>query len=252
MALTEHHWHAQITYSRNFTKDLVIMYKKHILFALAIFTIYSSTAAQHNEAEDPDPLRFEEQIEQFKAWDKKNSFPSDAILFVGSSSIRLWDTAAAFPDLPVINRGFGGSHISDVQHYYETVLNKYDPALIVFYEGDNDIAADKPIEQVFGDYRQLVERILDDQPDADFLYIPIKPSNSRWNYWSKMNEVNELIKDYNSKNDRLHYVDLASPILKNDGTPDDSFFLEDQLHLNEKGYEQWNENIEPVLERFVP
>jgi len=223
-----------------------------VLLVLLMTHCFSTAAAQHPPVDDPDPLRFKEQIEQFKTWDKKNSFPSNAILFVGSSSIRLWETASAFPDLPVINRGFGGSQISDVQHYYDTVIAPYDPALIVFYEGDNDIHYDKPVDQVFGDYKQLVTRILDDQPDVDFLYIPIKPSNSRQDYWAKMNEVNQLIKEYNSKHSQLHYVDLATPLLKDDGKPDDGFFLDDQLHLNEKGYEVWNETIYPVLKKLAP
>lgn len=229
-----------------------MMPNKQSLFLLLFFVSCLTAAAQHDMVDDPDPLRFEEQIEQFKTWDKKNSFPSDAVLFVGSSSIRLWKTATAFPDIPVINRGFGGSHTSDVQYYYDAVIDKYDPALIVFYEGDNDIASDKPVEQVFDDYKQLVKRILSDHPDVDFLYIPIKPSSRRWDYWSKMSEVNQLIADYNSRDEQLHYVDLATPILKADGKPDDSLFLDDQLHLNKKGYEKWNEVMRPVLNKMAP
>lgn len=228
-------------------------HKRSLLVLLLILCTSCFTAsAQHETVDDPDPLRFEEQIEQFETWDKRNSFPSDAILFVGSSSIRLWETALAFPGMPVINRGFGGSQTSDVRHYYESVIGKYDPALIVFYEGDNDIASGKPVEQVFHDYRQLVERILNDQPGVDFLYIPIKPSSSRWDYWPEMSEVNQLIKDYNSNSEQLHYVDLATPILNADGKPDDSLFLDDQLHLNKHGYETWNEVIRPVLQKMAP
>lgn len=229
-----------------------MMQNKQSLFLLLFFVSCLTAAAQHDTVDDPDPLRFEEQIEQFETWDMKNSFPSDAVLFVGSSSIRLWETSAAFPDMPVINRGFGGSHTSDVQYYYDTVIDKYDPALIVFYEGDNDIASDKPVEQVFDDYKQLVKQILSDHPDVDFLYIPIKPSSSRWDYWPKMNEVNQLIADYNSRDEQLHYVDLATPLLKADGKPDDSLFLDDQLHLNKKGYEKWNEVMHPVLNKMMP
>lgn len=226
------------------------MVNKQFLLLL-LFLASSFTTAAQQETEDPDPLRFEEQIDEFKTWDKKNSFPSDAILFVGSSSIRLWETAAAFPGLPVINRGFGGSHTSDVQHHYEAVIGKYNPAVIVFYEGDNDIASDKPIEQVFDDYKQLVDRIIKDQPGVDFIYVPIKPSSSRWDYWSKMDKVNQLIKEYNSRYEQLHYVDLATPILNDDGNPDDSLFLEDQLHMNKKGYEKWNEGLLPVLKELT-
>ena len=94
-------------------------------------------------AQAPDPGRFAEEIELFELWDEKNSFPEDAILFVGSSSIRMWPTASAFPGKRVINRGFGGSEISDVIHYYDQLVGHYQPAMIFLYAGDNDIGRGK-------------------------------------------------------------------------------------------------------------
>src|SRR3990170_8119764 len=88
---------------------------------------------------DPDPLRFEPDVLAFEAWDRQNSPPRDAVLLVGSSSIRMWPTAESFPELSVINRGFGGSHASDVNHFAERIVLKYEPRTIVFYAGDNDV-----------------------------------------------------------------------------------------------------------------
>lgn len=226
------------------------MFKKTSLLFFAIFVALLSANAQQT-VEDPDPHRFEAEIEQFRSWDEKNSIPSDPILFVGSSSIRFWKTAEAFPEFDVINRGFGGSHISDVQHYYDSVVGKYEPELIVFYEGDNDIAAGKPADQVMGDYKELIERILADKPEVHFVYVPIKPSSSRWDYWPKMKEANQLIKKYNEQHERLHYVDLATPVLNDQGTPDDSLFRDDLLHLNEAGYDRWNKVLRPVLKELT-
>lgn len=216
--------------------------------AAFIFLIQGVLVAQPNE--DPDPERFEEDIAAFEQWDLKNSFPEDAILFVGSSSIRFWETHEAFPKYPIINRGFGGSHISDVQHYYEQTIGKYDPSVIVFYAGDNDVADDKPVSQVVGDYKELVNRVMDDFQDAKFVYVPIKPSASRWEYWQKMDEVNQLIKAFNKKNDRLYYVDLATPLLAENGEPDDSNYVEDQLHLSDAGYEVWDKIMSQELKHI--
>lgn len=216
--------------------------------AAFIFLIQGVLVAQPNE--DPDPERFEEEIAAFEQWDLKNSFPEDAILFVGSSSIRFWETHEAFPKYPIINRGFGGSHISDVQHYYEQTIGKYDPSVIVFYAGDNDVADDKPVSQVVGDYKELVNRVMDDFQDAKFVYVPIKPSASRWEYWQKMDEVNQQIKAFNKKNDRLYYVDLATPLLAENGEPDDSNYVEDQLHLSDAGYEVWDKIMSQELEHI--
>ena len=113
--------------------------------------------AQRARAETTSP--FESEIAAFEKWDRQNAVPRDAILFVGSSSIRLWQTADSFPDLPVINRGFGGSTIADVNHFADRIVFKYKPRVIVFYAGDNDIAGGKSPQQVFADFKQFVERV---------------------------------------------------------------------------------------------
>ncbi|MDZ7718280.1 MAG: GDSL-type esterase/lipase family protein [Balneolaceae bacterium] len=201
--------------------------------------------------EDPDPLRFEEEINRFEEWDSKNSFPEDAILFVGSSSIRLWKTADAFPNMPVINRGFGGSHFSDLLYYYDELVLPYNPSVVVLYEGDNDVASGKSNDQVFEDYIEFTDRLTSDFPDARLVFVPIKPSSSRWDKWPQMKEANQRIKQHMSENEQFYYVDLATPILGADGTPDDSLFLDDLLHLNEDGYAKWNAAIRPTLERLM-
>lgn len=210
-----------------------------------------STSA-FSQTEAPDPIRFKKMIDNFEQWDLKNSYPEDAVLFVGSSSIRLWETADAFPDFPVINRGFGGSVIPDVLHFYEQTIDKYDPNIVVFYTGDNDIATGMSTEAVFSNYKKIVGRILNDHPDVLFIYIPIKPSSSRWDLWTKMKEVNQQVQKYNRQSDQLFYVDLATPLLAEDGKPDDSFFLDDRLHLNKKGYAVWNSILKPELKRLYP
>ena len=95
--------------------------------------------AAHAQSGDPDPERFTEEIDAFARWDAKNAPPDDPIVFVGSSSIRFWNTAERFPLLPIVNRGFGGAHISDVNHFLEQTVLRYAPSIIVFYAGDNDI-----------------------------------------------------------------------------------------------------------------
>ncbi len=93
-------------------------------------TVNQLSLAQSN-VKNPDPVRFKNEINEFTKWDTKNSFPEHAILFVGSSSIRFWKSHDSFPDYPIINRGFGGSHISDVLYYYDQVIKKYQPSIFV-------------------------------------------------------------------------------------------------------------------------
>jgi len=217
-----------------------------LLFILSsIICSYSNTVL--DTIPDPDPQRFAKAIKIFENWDSKNSFPEGAVLFTGSSSIRLWKTHNNFPEFPVINRGFGGSHISDVQYYYSQVIKKYKPSIVVFYAGDNDVAAGKSAERVFDDYKELTAVVLKDNPDVKFVYIPIKPSTSRWRFYPVMKDANLKIYEFNRTNSSLYFIDLASPLIGSNGLPDETLFLEDGLHLNESGYELWRSLLKPLL-----
>jgi hypothetical protein len=165
------------------------------LLALLVIACGLATSAAQTTNADPDPTRFDADIRVFEAWDRQNSFPPSAVLFVGSSSIRMWPTAESFPDLSVINRGFGGSHVSDVNHFAERIVVKYRPRLVVFYAGDNDIAAGKSPQQVFDDFQAFCRIVSERLPDARILYLPIKPSLARWPLWPKMQAANGLVRN---------------------------------------------------------
>jgi len=221
------------------------------LFAVRFVLILTLFLAIELNAQTPlaEHDRFSQEINAFIQWDKKNSFPNNAILFVGSSSIRLWNTALSFPNLPIINRGFGGSEVSDVNAYYEFVVKKYAPSQIVFYAGDNDIAAGKSADQVFDDFKRFVENVARDIPGSQVFYIPIKPSISRWNLWPEMAAANAKIKAFFKNKPNLFYVDTASPMLDDASQPRRELFMDDGLHLNERGYQLWNEILAPYIER---
>lgn len=200
---------------------------------------------------DPDPNRFSEQIESFEEWDSKNAVPARPVLFMGSSSIRLWRTRESFPDLPVINRGFGGSHISDVIHFADRIVLPYRPEVIVFYAGDNDVAGGKSPLRVFGDYCRFVALVHAAMPETRFVFITIKPSGRRWSLWPDMKKANDLIRSFSQGNERLFFADLATPLLGGDGRPMGRLFLDDRLHLNVQGYAAWTRALRPVLEKAL-
>jgi len=196
---------------------------------------------------DPDPLRFEPDVLAFEAWDRQNSPPRDAVLLVGSSSIRMWPTAESFPELSVINRGFGGSHASDVNHFAERIVLKYEPRTIVFYAGDNDVADGKSPEQVAGDFQRFVDIVRAKLPNAEIIYLPIKPSLARWRLWPRMQETNALVAEFIRGKRRLAYVDTATPMLGPHGQPRPELFLEDGLHMNAAGYQIWSDRLRAKL-----
>lgn len=197
----------------------------------------------------PDPNRFAAEIEAFAQWDSKNAAPAAPVLFVGSSSIRMWRTRASFPQSPVINRGFGGAHISDVVHFADRIVLPYAPRLIVFYAGDNDVAAGKSASQVLCDYRRFVELVQARLPHTGIIFVSIKPSPSRWSWWPEMSKANNLVKAFSGKSGRLFFADLATPLLAGDGKPDPGLFLDDRLHLNAQGYAVWTRALAPLIPR---
>jgi lysophospholipase L1-like esterase len=230
-------------------KGISMSQTKMILWVL--LGIVMASVAQAAEPADPDPNRFAKEIQTFKDWDAKNATPAEPVLFVGSSSIRMWRTHEGFPDLPVINRGFGGSHISDVIYFTGQIVLPYEAKVIVFYAGDNDMAGGKSAQRVLNDYRKFVGLVSAKLPQTRFVFITIKPSGRRWELWPEMHKANNLIRDYCQTDNRLFFADLGTPLLGADGKPDNGLFRDDQLHLNPKGYAVWNKTLAPILKQAL-
>lgn len=214
-------------------------------------SVLSLAAVLSAETSRPDPNRFAAEIQAFVEWDAKNAVPAEPALFVGSSSIRMWRTRESFPELPVVNRGFGGSHISDVIYYLDRVVLPYRPKTLVFYAGDNDIAGGKSAQRVAQDYRRFVQLVHAKFPAATLVYVTIKPSHSRWSLWPEMKKANDLVRDFCNEDERLFFADLATPLLGDDGTPRRELFFSDQLHLNPQGYAVWTQALAPILSKAL-
>jgi hypothetical protein len=155
---------------------------------LAAFLVATAPALLSAQVADPDATRFADAIAEFAAYDAKNSFPADATVFVGSSSTVRWDTGDSFRGLPLLNRSFGGSQMSDAVYWVEETVLKYAPRTVVVYEGDNDTNAGKRSRQLLEDYKEFVEAILEAQPSTRIVIMSIKPSLARWDVWAEMKE----------------------------------------------------------------
>ena len=198
-----------------------------------------------------DPHRFDEAIKSFEAVDRKSIIGKGKVLFLGSSSIRRWDTAAAFEGIESINRGFGGSQTSDCIYFFDRVVTPYEPRVIVFYEGDNDIAKGKTVGQVFKDFQTFNSLVREKLPETRIVYITIKPSIRRAQLWPLMHLVNQLIYVRSQKSRHLYYADIATAMLATGMPPSESLFADDGLHLSDKGYALWGSTIRPVLEKAL-
>ena len=197
---------------------------------------------------DHDSSRWEKYIARFEAADKQQLPQPAGVLFIGSSSIRMWKTLEQdFAGLPVINRGFGGSQIADSNHFAGRIVHPYKPRQIVLYAGDNDVAAGKSPETVLADFQQFLKTVRAKLPKVRVSFIAIKPSLSRWKLSGKMAMANSLVRDACGKDKRLDYIDIWLPMLGANGKPRPDLFLGDGLHLNAKGYALWTSIVKPHL-----
>ncbi len=202
-------------------------------------------------AESPAQVRpriskWEPAIRAFEKSDQLHPPPHNAILFIGSSAIRKWSSLAKdFPGLPVINRGFGGSQISDSAAFADRIIFPCHPRVIVLYAGDNDLAAGKSPEQVMAEYTNFIGVVHARLPQTRIVFISIKPSPIRWRLAEKITETNREIEAI--KGPRLAFVDVYSHMLDAGGNPRKDLFLPDGLHPSEKGYTIWASLIRPYL-----
>jgi len=190
--------------------------------------------------------RWEAEIQAFEASDRTNPPPQNGILFIGSSSFRLWKTMAQdFSGKPVINRGFGGSEIADSTAFASRIIFPYHPRMIVLYAGDNDLVSGKNPEQVVSDYRAFVRTVRAHLPETRIAFLSIKPSPSRWRLKDQIRQVNREIAVTKEKG--LLFIDVYSQMLGPDGNPRSDLFMPDALHPNAKAYHLWASLIEPYL-----
>jgi lysophospholipase L1-like esterase len=202
-------------------------------------------------AELPNPLRFESAIEAFEQQDLIDPQPEGAIVLTGSSSIARWNAQshAALAPLTVIPRGFGGSVMNDALYYIDRVAIKYKPRAIVIYEGDNDTGQGEPIENdlIIEQLQTLITRVHQTLPETRIYVLAVKPSVLRQRVWPVAQEVNIAYQAIAANDSLVHYIDVATPFLKPDGTVMTDIFIGDNLHFNEKGNEIWGRTIKAAL-----
>ncbi len=190
--------------------------------------------------------RWEKDIAAFEAADLASPPVKGEILFVGSSTIRLWDLKASFPDLKTINRGFGGSEMQDSTRYVDRIVVPYSPRIVVVYAGDNDIMG-TPSEQIVIAFERFVRAVHAKLPETKILYIGIKPSLLRWNQVDRMRQANAMIRQFCERDDRLGFVDTDNAMLGWDEKPRKELYVADGLHLTPAGYQILNALVRPFL-----
>ncbi len=227
--------------------------RSSLLLVAALSAAVGARTPAQCPATPPAPLvdtaqRFEDEIASFEAADRISPPPKGSALFVGSSSIRVWPNLNAdFPNIDVLQRGFGGSTLDEVDHYAPRIVLPYCPRLIVLYAGDNDLAEGRTPEQILADFKQFVGLVRSPMPKTRIVFVSIKPSTARVALLGKMRVTNALVRKYIATDPSLTYVDVFTPMLGPTGVPRGELFQSDGLHMNARGYAIWRSLLQPLV-----
>ena len=223
------------------------------LLANPILLAVSLLACATLPAADPapiDPGKWDAEIAAFAKRDAKTPAPGGALLFVGSSTIRMWDLGASWPGEKLLNNGFGGSTLPDAIHHFDPLVAAYRPRAVIVYSGDNDMSRGRTVAQVTEDFKTFAALSQKAHPGVPVLILAIKPSVKRWNLWPEMAKANEAIAAHCAATPGLYYVDIAAPMLGEGGTmPAASWFKADGLHLSPEGYARWTTIVGEALRK---
>ncbi len=219
-------------------------YYKPILAKLIFVTLILSSLLFFSQ-EKP----FWKEIQEFKKLDKTNGIPKKPILFLGSSSFTYWtDVNDYFPGKTIVNRGFGGSRLLDLNRYADDLLNPYHPRQIVIYCGENDISTDNPTPaEVLERFKTFFGKIRQKYPKVPVAYVSVKYSPSREKFWPEMKELNELISNYLKTQKKATFIDITPVMNDADGRVRTDIFKEDMLHMKPEGYRLWAQVMAPYL-----
>lgn len=197
-----------------------------------------------------DAKVWEKEVVALEQKDKLSDNSPNSVLFVGSSSIRLWDNIARdMAPYSVIQKGVGGARLSDILYYQNRLIKPYKVKGIVIFVA-NDISGsknDRSPEQVLDLYKKLVKQIRKSHKKTPIFFVEITPTSSRWSVWPNTAKANLLIKSYSQQHKNLYFIETAGGFLGKDGKPDDGFFRSDRLHLNDLGYQTWTSFIKSSL-----
>jgi lysophospholipase L1-like esterase len=220
---------------------------RRVLAAVLAAVFLWACAVRAAQAPPRDPGRWEPTIAAFEEQDRKSSPPKGGIVFVGASSIVRWNVAHFFPDLPVINRGFGGSEMADTAHFAPRTILPYEPRIVVLYPGENDIARGVAPETAAAGFERFVKTVRGVLPHTRILVIGLKPTPVRWRFNDRMLETNRRLREIADRYEGITYVSVEKAMLGPDRLPRPDLFIEDGQHMTQAGYEIWTDILRPHL-----
>lgn len=228
--------------------------KTFIIVKVLIFAILLSCSSLKRYRDLPEVRKWEPEIAKFDSLNKIIKYPDDAIIFAGSSSIRLWTTLADdMSPYNVIQRGYGGAKLSDFAVYAERILSPLKcRALVLFIANDiTGVNNDRTPEEVRNLFSIIHKTFRKDHPGVPVFYVAITPTPSRWKAWSEISRGNELVKKWCENHPYTYFISTDTAFLNHSGEPKADLFRNDRLHLNADGYKVWSRIIKGELDRVL-
>jgi hypothetical protein len=234
-------------------KPIIRIMLRYLLIFISLALLSCSPVKKYTDL--PEVLAWEKDIQIFEQLDKSEKYSPDAILFAGSSSIRLWSTLKSdMSPYPVIQRGYGGAKLSDFAVYSDRIFSHHScRAILIFIANDiTGSESDKSPKEVARLFSYLLKTIRKTDPDTPVFWIAVTPTPARWSVWNEIQQANNRIKDICDHNSNTWFIRTDFAFLDEEGKPKTELFIEDKLHLNQQGYSVWTEIIRKELEKVVP
>lgn len=227
--------------------------RRYLIILLALAAVACSPTGKYKSL--PEVKAWDKDIRAFEQTDSSTGYPAEAVLFAGSSSIRLWNTLEKdMAPYQVIQRGYGGAKLSDFAVYADRIFSPHQCRAIVIFIA-NDItgnADDKTPEEVAKLFRSVLKTIRSNHRETPVFWIEVTPTPLRWKAWTEIQKANNLIRNICETSGNTYFIKTADAFLDGSGNPESSFFLSDRLHLTPKGYELWTKIIKKELTVVVP
>ncbi|MGF7216248.1 lysophospholipase L1-like esterase [Spirosoma lacussanchae] len=194
---------------------------------------------------------YENEVRELEKNNREQPAGNRPVVFYGSSSIRLWKTLADdFPELDLLNLGFGGSTLAACTWFFDRLVVPANPRSIVFYAGDNDLGDGRHPEEVYLFFCAFAEKLRRYLPDVPLTFLSIKISPSRWNLVGQIRWANQLIADEIGRMPNARLINTTDPLLGADGRPAREYFESDGLHLSPNGYQVWKTAVQAHMDNF--
>jgi len=242
--------------SRFFIRDLCPVrgvagrLKMRMVSAILLVTLSMCLTAAGQESTQAPVVRFAADIEKFLKADSLNPPPQHGILFIGSSIFRQWTQVKEhMAPLPAFNRAFGGSRTHEVLYYMDKIVLPYEPRIIVYYCGSNDIGGGVKPQVVLQNFTAFCEKAKAHLPGTKIFFVSINKSPSRMARWGAMDSANAMIGAYCRSTPNLGFIDVNPVLFDAEGKPRMELYRDDKLHFKEHAYLEFTAVIRPVIEK---